>query len=148
MVTIKQVSTRKELKQFIRFANELYADCPNYTPCLEFDEFNTFNPKKNPALDHSEFANFLAYKDGKIVGRITAIINRLANQHWDCQKVRFGWFDFIDDYEVSRALLDAAADWGRRHGMTAMNGPVGFTDFDHQGLLLEGYEYASPMISL
>ena len=136
MITIKEVKTRKELRQFIRFANELYEGNKYYTPCLEFDEMNTFDTTKNPSLDHCKFANFLAYKEGKIVGRISAIINDVANEKWECKKVRFGWFDFVDDYEVSKALLDAAADWGRKNGMTTMNGPVGFTDFDHQGLLL------------
>lgn len=148
MVTIKEVSSRKELRQFIRFANELYESNKYYTPCLEFDEMNTFDTTKNPSLDHCKFANFLAYKEGKIVGRISAIINDVANEKWECKKVRFGWFDFVDDYEVSKALLDAAADWGRKNRMTTMNGPVGFTDFDHQGLLLEGYDYISPMASL
>ena len=148
MITIKEVKTRKELRQFIRFANELYEGNKYYTPCLEFDEMNTFDTTKNPSLDHCKFANFLAYKEGKIVGRISAIINDIANEKWECKKVRFGWFDFVDDYEVSKALLDAAADWGRKNGMTTMNGPVGFTDFDHQGLLIEGYDHLAPMASL
>ena len=147
-VTIKEVTTKAELKSFIRFATELYKDCQNYCPCLELDEMNTFNPKENPALEVSEYKNFLAYRDGKIVGRISGIINHKANEHWGKSKVRFGWFDFIDDAEVSAALLDAVAAWGKSKGMTELNGPVGFTDFDHQGLLLEGYEYDSPMASL
>ena len=147
-VTIKEVTTKAELKSFIRFATELYKDCQNYCPCLELDEMNTFNPKENPALEVSEYKNFLAYQDGKIVGRISGIINHKANEHWGKSKVRFGWFDFIDDAEVSAALLDAVAAWGKSKGMTELNGPVGFTDFDHQGLLLEGYEYDSPMASL
>ena len=148
MVTIKEVKSRKELRQFIRFVNELYADNKYYTPSIEFDEMNMFDPKTNPSLDHCQFVNFLAYKNDKIVGRLCAIINNIANEHWNCKKLRFGWFDFIDDYEVSKALLDAAAEWGRKQGMTIMNGPVGFTDLDHQGLLLEGYEYVAPMASL
>ncbi len=146
MVTIKQVTTKKELKQFIRFINELYKDCENYCPVLENDEKSIFTD--NPALEFSEFANFLAYRDGKIVGRICALVNNNANEFWNVKKVRFGWFDFIDDYEVSSALLDAAVEWGKAKGMTHLNGPVGFTDLDHQGLLLEGYEYLSPMVSL
>ena len=145
MITIKEVSSRKELKQFIRFANELYNDNPYYTPCLEFDELNTFDTKKNPALDHSKFANFLAYKDGKVVGRITAIINELANEHWDCKKVRFGWFDFIDDIEVSSALLDAVVAFGKARGMKQIVGPLGFTDFDPEGMLVEGFDRLSTM---
>jgi GNAT superfamily N-acetyltransferase len=147
-VTIREVTTVADLKTFIRFATELYENCPNYCPPLEFDELNTFNSQVNPTLEVCEFQNFLAYKDGKIVGRISGIINHKANEHWQRNKVRFGWFDFIDDFEVSRVLLDSVAEWGKQKGMDELNGPVGFTDFDHQGLLLEGYEYDSPMASL
>lgn len=147
-LTIKKVTTKRELKQFIRFANDMYADCEAYTPCLEFDELNTFDPKKNPALEHSIFQCFLAWRNGQIVGRICGIINRIANEHWQCRKARFGWFDFIDDLDVSAALLNAVAEWGRANGMDTINGPVGFTDFDHQGLLLKGFEFISPMASL
>lgn len=148
MLTIKEVTTRRELKQFVQFPNELYKDHPYYTPALFFDEMNAFNPKHNPSLEHCKFINYLAYRNGKVVGRISGIINPIANERWNCLKVRFGWFDFIDDYEVSKALLDAVAAWGKSQGMTTMNGPVGFTDLDHQGLLLEGYDYIAPMASL
>ena len=90
----------------------------------------------------------MAYRDGKPVGRVAAIINRKANERWQTKSVRFGWFDFIDDLEVSKALLDTVAAWGKERGMDALNGPVGFTDFDHEGLLLEGYEYPVVMSSL
>ena len=147
-ITIKKVTTRSELKQFIRFANNLYADCEAYTPSLEIDELTTFDTKKNPAHEHCKYQCFLAYRDNKIVGRICGIINHIANERWECKKTRFDWFDFIDDTEVSTALLDAVCCWGKENGMTAINGPVGFTDFDHQGLLLKGFEYISPMASL
>lgn len=147
-VEIREVKTSRELKLFIRFANNLYKDCQPYTPVLEFDELNTFNVKKNPSLEHCQFICYLAYKNEKIVGRICGIINKLANEHWDRKKVRFGWFDFIDDLEVSKALLNAVVAWGKANGMNELNGPVGFTDFDHQGLLLKGFEYISPMASL
>lgn len=120
-LTIKKVTTKRELKQFIRFANDMYADCEAYTPCLEFDELNTFDPKKNPALEHSIFQCFLAWRNGQIVGRICGIINRIANEHWQCRKARFGWFDFIDDLDVSAALLNAVAEWGRANGMDTIN---------------------------
>ncbi len=109
---------------------------------------NTFDEKKNPALEVCTKQLFMAYRDGKPVGRIAALINREANKRWNVQRVRFGWIDFIDDKEVSKALLDAVAEWGRKQGMTEMNGPLGFTDFDHEGLLIEGYEYLAPMASL
>jgi len=133
---------------FVRFANKMYRDCPYYTPCLELDDINTFRPGKNPALDHCEFIRFLAYRDGRAVGRICGLINRIANEKWNVRKCRFGWFDFEDDFEISERLLGAVAEWGKSKGMELLNGPVGFTDFDHEGLLLEGYDYYAPMASL
>ena len=147
-VIISEVKTRKELKKFVQFGIDLYENCESFCPPLIFDELNTLDSKKNPAFDVCEAIYFLAYKDGKIVGRIAGIINKQANAHWNVQKVRFGWFDFIDDKEVSKALLDAVVAWGKSKGMNALNGPVGFTDLDHQGLLLEGYEYLSLMAAL
>lgn len=147
-VEIHEVKTKKELKQFIEFANQLYKECENYCPPLFVDELDIFSPKKNPAFEVCEAVCYLAYRDGKIVGRIAGIINHEANKHWENKHVRFGWIDFIDDMEVSKALLDAVAAWGKAKGMDGLNGPVGFTDFDHQGLLIEGFEYLSPMASL
>ena len=147
-VEIREIRTRKELKRYIEFANDLYKDCPYYCPPLFFDEMNCFTPEKNPALEVSEFRLWMAYRDNKPVGRIAGIINHRANEKWGFKHVRFGWFDFIDDVEVSKALLDTVAAWGKERGMDALNGPVGFTDFDHEGLLLEGYEYLAPMASL
>jgi len=148
MIEIKQVKTRKELKKFIQFGTDLYKDNPYFCPPLVFDELNTFNPKKNPAHKVCEHIIYLAYQNDKVVGRICGIINHRANEHWQNKRVRFGWFDFIDDLEVSKALLDAVKIWGKDRGMDEMNGPVGFTDLDHQGLLIEGFEYNSPMASL
>ena len=147
-VEIREINTRRELKKFIQFANDLYADCPYYCPPLFFDEMNCFNVEKNPALEVCDFQLWMAYRDGKPVGRIAGIINRRANEKWGVKKVRFGWFDFIDDMEVSHALLDTVVAWGKARGMDELNGPVGFTDFDHEGLLLEGYEYLAVMASL
>ena len=147
-IEIRQIHTRREMRKFIAFANDLYADCPYYCPPLFFDEMNSFNKEKNPALEVCDFQLWMAYRDGKAVGRIAGIINHKANETWGYKHVRFGWFDFIDDLEVSKALLDTVAAWGKERGMDALNGPVGFTDFDHEGLLLEGYEYLAPMASL
>lgn len=147
-IQIVEINTKKEIKKFIAFANELYKDCPYYCPPLMFDEINTFISDKNPALEVSDKQLFMAYRDGKPVGRVAAIINHKANECWGVKKVRFGWMDFIDDKEVSKALLDTVREWGKKRGCTTMNGPVGFTDMDHQGLLLEGYDYLSPMASL
>lgn len=148
IIEIKEARTRKEMKQFVRFGNKLYEGNEYFCPQLEFDELDTLNPKKNPAYEVCESVCYLAYKEGQIVGRIAGIVNRAANEHWGVKKIRFGWFDFVDDMEVSRALLDRVVAWGKEKGMDTLNGPVGFTDFDHQGLLLEGYEYDSPMASL
>ena len=147
-VDIREIHTRRDLKKFIQFANDLYADCPYYCPPLFFDEMNCFNQERNPALEVCEYQLWLAYRDGKIVGRIAGIINRKANEKWGVKHVRFGWFDFIDDPEVSKTLLDTVAAWGKARGMEGLNGPVGFTDFDHEGLLIDGYEYPAVMASL
>ena len=147
-VEIREIHTKRELRQFIQFANDLYADCPYYCPPLFFDEMNCFDAEKNPALEVCDYQLWMAYREGKTVGRIAGIINRRANEKWGFKHVRFGWFDFIDDKEVSKALLDTVVAWGKERGMDALNGPVGFTDFDHEGLLLEGYEYPAVMASL
>ena len=147
-VEIKQITTNSELKQFVRFGNEFYKDCEYFCPQLIADELDVFNPEKNPAHEVCEHILFMAYRDKKPVGRIAGIINHAANAKWNVKKVRFGWIDFIDDQEVSFALLDAVAQWGKDKGMDLLNGPVGMTDFDHQGLLIEGYDYLAPMASL
>jgi len=147
-VQIRPIQTKRELRKFIQFANDLYADCPYYCPPLFFDEMNCFDPENNPALEVCEYQLWMAYRDNKPVGRIAGIINRKANETWGYKHVRFGWFDFIDDFEVSKKLLDTVAVWGFARGMNALNGPVGFTDFDHEGLLLEGYDYPAVMASL
>lgn len=148
MIEIIQVQNKKQKGIFVRFANELYRDCPYYTPILELDDFNTFDATKNPALDHCEYVMFLAYREGRPVGRICGLINRIANEKWQRKTCRFGWFDFEDDFEISESLMKAVAAWGKSRGMEYLNGPVGFTDFDHEGLLLEGYDYLAPMASL
>lgn len=148
VIEIKEVSSKKDLLNFIRFGVELFKDAPCFCPPLEFDELNTFNPHKNPTLKLCDYVCYLAYDNGQIVGRIAGIINHTANDHWKKKRLRFGWFDFKDNLEISKALLDAVVAWGRTKGMTELNGPVGFTDFDHQGLLIQGFEYDSPMASL
>ena len=147
-VEIKQITTKWELFQFVKFGNDFYKDCKHFCPHLILDEMATFNLKKNPAFDVCEHVLYMAFRDGKTVGRIAGIINHQANQKWGVKHVRFGWMDFIDDLEVSRALLDAVAAWGKSKGMDAINGPVGFTDFDLQGLLIEGFDHLAPMASL
>lgn len=144
-VEIKKVSSKKDLKIFVRFANRMYKGNPYYVPSMPFDDMGTFDPKENGAYDFSEAELYLAYKEGKLVGRVAAIINTKANKAWNVQQVRFGWIDFVDDMEVSSALLDAVAKFGKSRGMTQIVGPLGFTDFDPEGMLVEGYDRISTM---
>jgi ribosomal protein S18 acetylase RimI-like enzyme len=139
-VTIKTVRSRADLQTFVKFPLHLYKDCPYYVPGLYMDEMGTLDPKKNPMGKYARWELFLAYKDGKIAGRVAAIINQIANRDWNHAEVRFGWIDFIDDKEVSRALIEAVAAFGKQHGMTTMTGPLGFTDFDSEGCVIEGFD--------
>ena len=145
MVEIRKVSTKRELKQFIQFYYDLYRGSEQAVPFLFFDEMNTLRKDKNPSFECCEADYFLAYKDGKVAGRVAAIINHRANERWQCHQVRFGWFDFIDDQEVSKALMDTVAQWGRERGMTEMAGPLGFIDTDREGMLVDGFEELSTM---
>jgi GNAT superfamily N-acetyltransferase len=139
-VEIQEVRTKKELKEFIWFGINLYKNCEFAAPPLMMDDLLNLTKGSNPALDFCETAYFVAKKDGKIAGRIAAIINPVANDTWNQKNARFGWVDFIDDLQVSKALFDAAIGWAKAKGMTAIHGPLGFTDFDHEGLLIEGFE--------
>ena len=147
-ITIKKVSTKRELKKFIRFNYELYKENPYSVPDLYDDMLNTFNKKKNAAFEFCEAEYFLAYKDGKIVGRIAGIINHRANATWNKKDVRFGWIDFIDDLEVSSKLLQTVEEWGKSKGMENIQGPLGFTDFDVEGMLIEGFDQLSTMATI
>ena len=147
-ITIKKVTTKKELKKFIRFNYELYKDNPYSVPDLYDDMLNTFNPKKNPAFEFCEAEYFLAYKGEEIVGRVAGIINHRANDTWNKKEVRFGWLDFIDEEEVSSALLKAVEQWGKEKGMEAIVGPLGFTDMDAEGMLVEGFDQLSTMATI
>lgn len=139
-IIIREVTTKKELKKFIRFGINLYKDCEFAAPPLLMDDLLNLSKGKNPALDFCETAFFVALKNDKIVGRIAGIINPVSNKTWDQKHARFGWVDFIDDTEVSKALFDATIAWAKQKGMTAIHGPLGFTDFDHEGTLIEGYD--------
>jgi len=137
---IKEVKTAKELKAFIKFSLKLYENNPCYVPALTYDEINTFDPKKNPALDFCEQVKFVAIRNGEIVGRIAGIINHDTNKWWKQEHARFGWFDVIDDQEVTKALLEAVESWAKAKGMNALKGPLGFTDLDHEGMLVSGFD--------
>ena len=144
-VSIKTVTTKRDFKIFARFANRMYKGNPYYVPSIVMDDLDTFDKAKNAAFEFCEAEFYLAYKDDKLAGRVAAIVNHKANEAWNVKQVRFGWFDFVDDIEVSAALLDAVAAFGKSRGMTDMAGPLGFTDFDPEGMLVEGYDRVSTM---
>ena len=147
-VEIRKVADKKSLEAFIQFHYDLYRDNPYDAPTLHSDEVHTLSKDKNAAFEFCEADYFLAYRDGKLVGRIAGIINRRANERWNTKSVRFGWVDFIDDMEVSRALFNAVEEWGRSKGMTQMVGPLGFTDLDPEGMLIEGFDQLGTMSTI
>jgi len=139
-VNIVRVTDRKGLDDFIQFHHDLYRGNPYDVPNLRADEVNTLSKERNAAFDFCEAEYFLAYKDGRLCGRVAAIINRRANERWGRKSVRFGWIDFVDDREVSAALLRAVEQWGRERGMEEIVGPLGFTDMDPEGMLTWGFD--------
>ena len=139
-VEIKKVESKKDLKTFVDFHYDLYEGNAYDVPTLFSDDMATLSRDKNAAFEFCEAEYYLAYKDGKLVGRVAAIINNKANKRWGRKTCRFGWIDFIDDLEVSKALLDTVAEYGKSKGMTEVVGPLGFTDFDPEGMLTEGYD--------
>ena len=147
-VTIRKVSTKRDLKRFIRFNYELYKHNPYSVPDLYDDMLHTLNKQKNAAFEFCEADYFLAYKDGQLAGRVAAIINRRANEAWQKKEVRFGWIDFIDDTEVSEALIRTVEQWGKERGMTHIQGPLGFTDMDAEGMLIEGFDQLGTMATI
>ena len=147
-IQIKRVETKKDLKQFIEFHYDLYKGNPYDVPNLYSDEVNTLSKDKNAAFDFCEAEYFLALKEGKIVGRVAAIINHKANEKWKKKDVRFGWIDFIDDIEVSRALFKAVEEYGRKKGMDDIVGPLGFTDMDPEGMLTWGFDKLGTMATI
>ena len=147
-VQIKRVETKKDLKDFIEFHYDLYEGDQYDAPNLYSDELKTLSRDKNAAFDFCEAEYFLALKEGKVVGRVAAIINNKANEKWDKKDVRFGWIDFIDDIEVSKALLKAVEDYGKEKGMTSIVGPLGFTDMDPEGMLTWGFDQLGTMATI
>ena len=144
-IEIKTVTNRKELVQFVQFYYDLYRGNDCVVPFLFNDEMATLSRDKNPSFECCESEYFMAFRDGKMVGRAAAIINHRANERWNHKQVRFGWFDFVDDLEVSTALLKAVEEWGRQRGMTEIAGPLGFIDTDREGMLVEGFDELSTM---
>lgn len=141
-------TSRGALKKFVNFGIDLYKDNEYYVPSLVMDEINTLTPAKNPAFEFCESAYFMAYRDGKPVGRIAGIINNAVNNKTGEKSVRFGFVDFIDDREVSTALFNAVEKWGIEQGMTQIVGPLGFTDMDPEGMLIDGFDKESTMATI
>ncbi|WP_178988870.1 GTP cyclohydrolase [Winogradskyella schleiferi] len=147
MITIKEATSKKDLKAFVKFPFELYKDSKYWVPPIIKQELETFNKDKNPIFNDAEARFFLAYKAGKIVGRISAIINYLEVNKQGIKKMRFGWFDFIDDLDVSSALLETVENIGREHGLSYTEGPVGFSNLDKVGVMTEGFDHLATMIT-
>lgn len=139
-ISVIAVRTARDLRRFARFNVQLYRNHPYAVPDLISDTKNSFKPKRNAALEFCEAQPFIALKEGKVVGRVAAIINEIANRDWNHQEVRFGWIDFIDDKAVSQALIEAVIAFGKEYGMTQISGPLGFTDFDNEGCVVEGFD--------
>ena len=148
MTTIQRVTTKGDLRKFARFNYHLYKGNPYSVPDLYSDIMRTFSKDRNPAFKFCEAEYFLAYQNNRIVGRVAAIINHKANAAWNKKAVRFGWIDFIDDPDVSRSLIKAVEQWGLNKGMTEIEGPLGFTDFDAEGTLIEGFDQLSTMSTI
>lgn len=147
-ITIKEVRNRRELKKFVLFPYKLYKNNKYWVPPLRFDEMNTLDWNKNPAFDFCEAKYWLAYQNGKIVGRIAGIINHRYIEKWGQKNARFGWIDFIDDIEVLKALINKVENWAKEKGMDAVEGPLGFTDLDYEGMLIQGFEELGTMAGI
>ena len=152
MITLKEMTTPRELKQFVKFPFSLYKNEPNWVPPIVADELDSMDPAKNPVFKNAEARYFLAFakaKNGKeeVVGRICAIINDIEIKEQGKPKMRFGWFDTIDDIEVTKALLAKVTEIGKENNLEFIEGPVGFSNMEKAGLLVEGYEYMNTMIT-
>ncbi|MDR0537205.1 MAG: hypothetical protein LBH04_04040 [Tannerellaceae bacterium] len=147
-IEIKQVKNGRELKEFVKFHNRLYDKCQYHVPVLIADELITLDSNRNPAFETSEAIYFLAYRKGKIVGRIAGIINYKTNQVWKQKNARFGFVDFIDDEQVVNELFNAVEKWAKERGMEEIHGPLGFTDFDPEGMLIHGFDQMGTMATI
>jgi GNAT superfamily N-acetyltransferase len=145
---VNEITTLNELKRFIHFPFELYKGNPYWVPTLLFDELNTLRRDKNPAFDHCEARYWLAYREERIVGRVAAILNKRHFEKWGQRYLRFGWIDFIDDPKVSEALMSRVETWANETGMTAIHGPLGFSDLDREGMLVEGFTELSTLATI
>lgn len=148
MISVNRVLNKFDLKRFVSFGNQLYRDNPYYVPDLISDDFKMLSPKYNPAFEFCEAAYFLAYEEERIVGRIGVIVNHKSNEKWQQQYARFTHFDFVDNLDVSRKLMDEAVKWAKEKGLMSIHGPLGFTDLDHQGMLIDGFDEMDMFITI
>ena len=147
-IEIREVETSKDLITFAHFPRTLYRKNPNWVPPMYSNVIKTFSPEKNAAYEYSRSRQWLALRDGKVVGRIAAIISEGHRQRWNQAYMRFGWLDFIDDPAVCAALLGKVEDWARENGCSAVHGPLGFTDMDQAGMLVEGFDEPGTMATI
>ena len=146
-IIIKEVTTKADLRRFVDYPNVLYKDVKAYIPAIFEDDMDDWDPKKNPAFSYCEARNWLALRDGEVVGRIGAILSHRANETWNTRRMRFTQVDFIDDYEVSAALFAVVENWARAKGCNQVHGPLGFCDLDREGMLVEGFDERSMCIT-
>lgn len=147
-ITVKPVTTKKDMKEFVELNYRLYKNHPYAVPDLAMDIEELFDKKKNPGSEFSDWQPFIAIKDGRTVGRVVAIVNNVANEKWNLKNVRFGWIDFEEDIEIPKAMLEAVEQWGRERGMTHIQGPMGVTDMDKEGMLTFGFDRIGTMNTL
>jgi GNAT superfamily N-acetyltransferase len=147
-VELREARTSGDLRRFVKFPFRLYKDCDQWVPPLISDEIKSLRTDSNPAFEYCRARYWLAYQDGRIVGRIAGIVNNRAIEKWESRLMRFGWFDFVDDRAVSSALVGAVEDWAREEKLTGVHGPMGFTDLDSEGLLVEGYDEMGTMLDI
>lgn len=147
-IEVRKVETKKDLAKFVDFHYDLYEGNEYDAPNLFSDDMDTLSKDKNAAFEFCEAEYFMCYKDGKLAGRVAAIVNHRSNETWNHKDVRFGWLDMIDDIEVTKALMDAVAEYGRSKGMTHIVGPLGFTDLDPEGMLTEGFDQLGTMSTI
>jgi hypothetical protein len=147
-IDLLKVNTKNELRRFIAFQNQLYKGNKFWCPPMRLDEMNTLSRDKNPAFDFCDAEYWIAYRGNEMVGRIAGIINHKANERWNEKLVRFGWIDFIDDLEVSRNLIDTVREWGKSKGMHGIQGPLGFSDMDNEGMLIKGFDELATLASI
>lgn len=148
MITVKEVLSAKELREFVKFPERLYKNNPNWVYPLMEDELNTLRQDKNPAFEFCSARYFLAFRSGEVVGRVAAIVNKNANRDWNEDYMRFGWLDFIENIDVLKALMGKVEELALEAGLVGVNGPFGFTDMDREGLLVEGFEYKGSFTTL